>query len=74
MIKIELPKNIETRLAVLAKTTGHTEDYYIREAITEYLDSLEDLHLAEQRLAEIRAGHGQWQSLEDLEKNIDLEN
>jgi RHH-type rel operon transcriptional repressor/antitoxin RelB len=33
-----------------------TQTYYAHEAILQYLDDLEDIYLAEKRLAEIRAG------------------
>lgn len=56
MLAIRLPEKIEKRLDRLAKRTGRTKTYYAREAILEYLDDLEDIYLAEKRLAEIRAG------------------
>ena len=36
----------------LAKLTGRTKSYYARQAILEYIDDLEDLYLAEQRVRE----------------------
>jgi RHH-type rel operon transcriptional repressor/antitoxin RelB len=56
MLAIRLPDNIEKRLDRLAKRTGRTKTYYAREAILQHLDELEDIYLAEKRLAEIRAG------------------
>jgi RHH-type rel operon transcriptional repressor/antitoxin RelB len=56
MLAIRLPDNIEKRLGRLAQRTGRTKTYYAREAILQYLDDLEDIYLAEKRLAEIRAG------------------
>jgi len=56
MLAIRLPDNIEKRLGRLAKRTGRTKTYYAREAILQHLDDLEDIYLAEKRLAEIRAG------------------
>jgi len=55
MLVIRLPEEIEERLAVLAKETGRTKTFYVREAIFEHLDDLEDIYLAEKRLADIRA-------------------
>jgi RHH-type rel operon transcriptional repressor/antitoxin RelB len=55
MLAIELPESIEDRLDVLAKAAGRTTTEYVREAILEHLDDLEDLHLAESRLAENNA-------------------
>ena len=64
MLAIRLPADIENRLDALAKATGRTKTFYAREAILEYLDDLEDLYLAEQRLADIRAGRSQIVPLE----------
>ena len=55
MLAIRLPKEIEARLEALAAATGRTKTFYAREAILEYIEDLEDLYLAEQRLIEIRA-------------------
>jgi len=50
MLAIRLPKDIEDRLDKLAKQTGRTKTFYAREAIMEYLDDLEDIYLATERL------------------------
>jgi RHH-type transcriptional regulator, rel operon repressor / antitoxin RelB len=68
MLAIRLPVEIEDRLEALSKATGRTKTYYAREAILEHLDDLEDIYLAEQELAEIRAGRSGTVSLEDLMK------
>jgi RHH-type transcriptional regulator, rel operon repressor / antitoxin RelB len=41
-----LPKEIEDRLAALARKTGRTKSYYARQAILEYLEDLEDAQTA----------------------------
>lgn len=56
MLAIRLPPEIESRLEALAKKTGRTKSYYVREAIVEYLGDLEDIYLAEKRLTAVRAG------------------
>lgn len=50
MLAIRLPAEIEKRLEELAKKTGRTKSYYVRQAILEYLEDLEDYYLAEERL------------------------
>ena len=72
MLAIRLPADIENRLEALAKATGRTKTFYAREAILEYLDDLEDLYLAEQRLADIRAGRSQIVPLEDVLRQYGL--
>lgn len=49
MIAIRLPKEIEGRLADLARKTGRTKSFYVRQALEEHLEDLEDAYLAEQR-------------------------
>ncbi len=73
MLAIRLPAEIENRLDSLAKLTGRTKTFYVREAIMEHLDDLEDLYLAEQRLLDIRAGKTQTVPLEDVMKRYGLE-
>jgi RHH-type rel operon transcriptional repressor/antitoxin RelB len=73
MLAIRLPVEVETRLDALAKATGRTKTFYAREAILEHLDDLEDLYLAEQRLAAIRAGKSQTIPLEEVMKQYGLE-
>ena len=50
MIAVRLPESIESRLDELAKKTGRSKTFYVREAILEHLEDLEDIYLAEQRL------------------------
>ncbi len=73
MIAVRLPAEIESRLEALAKATGRSKSFYVREAILEHLDDLEDLYLAEQRLIDIRAGRSQPIPLEDVVKRYGLE-
>ena len=73
MLAIRLPADVEKRLAALAEATGRTKTFYAREAIVEYIDDLEDLYLAEQRLAEIREGRVRTVPLEDVMRDYDME-
>ena len=50
MIAVRLPKEIESRLDNLAKLTGRTKTFYVREAILDHLEDLEDIYIAEKRL------------------------
>ena len=66
MIAVRLPEEIEARLDKLAKKTGRTKTFYVREAILEQLEDLEDAYLAEKTLAAVRAGKQKTIPLEDL--------
>ena len=73
MLAVRLPADIEKRLNALAKVTGRTKTFYVREAILEHLDDLEDIYLAEKRLEDIRAGREETIPLEQVERDLDLE-
>ena len=70
MLAVRLPDDVEKRLKALAQKTGRTKTYYVREAVVDHIDNLEDTYLALERLEKPAK---RW-SLEDLEKEIDLEN
>src|ERR1700732_2796691 len=72
MLAIRLPERIEKRLDRLAKRTGRTKTYYAREAILQHLEDLEDIYLAEKRLAEIRAGRVRTLPLEKVMRRYGL--
>lgn len=72
MLAVRLPAEIETRLEALAKATGRTKTYYVREAIVEHLDDLEDMYLAQQRLIDIRSGKSQTIPLEEVMQQYGL--
>jgi RHH-type rel operon transcriptional repressor/antitoxin RelB len=65
MLAIRLPQSIEKRLERLAKRTGRTRAFYIREALLEHLEDLEDIYLAESVLECIRTGEVQTIPLKD---------
>jgi len=69
-ITVRLEDSLEKRLDELAKLTGRTKSYYIRQALEEKLDDLEDLYIAEHRLE--KPEDDRW-SLEQLERGDDLE-
>jgi len=69
-ITVRLGETLEKRLEDLAKLTGRTKTYYVRQALEEKLDELEDLYVAEQRLEN---PEGERWSLEQLERADDLD-
>jgi RHH-type rel operon transcriptional repressor/antitoxin RelB len=70
---IRLPLEIENRLESLAIQTGRTKSFYVKEAIIEHLDEIEDIYLSEQRLEDIRAGRTQTIPLQDVMKRYDMD-
>ncbi|MCI5106147.1 MAG: ribbon-helix-helix domain-containing protein [Pseudomonadales bacterium] len=41
MLKLQLPEDIENRLDLLSLGSGHTRQFYVMEALMEYLDEVE---------------------------------
>jgi RHH-type rel operon transcriptional repressor/antitoxin RelB len=72
MLAIRLPAEVEQRLNALAKATGRTKTFYVRQAILGHLDDLEDLYLAERELIEVRAGRSKAIPLGDVMKQYGL--
>jgi RHH-type transcriptional regulator, rel operon repressor / antitoxin RelB len=72
-LSIRLPSDLEARLKNLAAKTGRTKSYYITEAIREHLDDLEDVYLAEQRLADIRSAKTRTVRIEEAMKRYGVE-
>ena len=68
MIAVRLPAAIEKRLDRLAKRTGRAKSYYVREALLNHLDDLEDIYIAEKRLEDLRAGRSHTIPLEEVMK------
>jgi RHH-type rel operon transcriptional repressor/antitoxin RelB len=50
MTAVRLPPQVERRLEELARKTGRSKTFYVREAILRHLNDLEDYYLATQRL------------------------
>lgn len=73
MLAVRLGPEIQARLTALATATGRTKAFYVREAILEHLDDLEDIYLAEKRLEDLRAGRSHSVPLEEVMKRYGLE-
>ncbi len=41
MLNLQLPEDIENRLDLLSIGSGHTRQFYVMEALMEYLDEVE---------------------------------
>lgn len=69
MLAVRLPKEIEERLEALARKTGRSKSYYVRQAILEHLDDLEDYYLAVERLEQNLPGI----PLDEVERRLGLQ-
>ncbi|WP_306370491.1 TraY domain-containing protein [Nocardiopsis sp. CC223A] len=73
MPALGLPAEIEERLETLARETGRSKSFYVREAIVAHLDELEEIYVAERRLEDLRAGRSGTVPLSEVTAEHDLE-
>jgi RHH-type rel operon transcriptional repressor/antitoxin RelB len=71
-LSIRLPDEINERLDFLARQTGRTKAFYIREALAEMIDDLEDYYLAADILERIRKGKESTHSATEVRKDLGL--
>jgi len=71
---IRLKKETEHRLNILAQATGRSKAFYIREAIENHLEDMEDCFLAEKRLTDLNMGKSRTYSLSEVEEELGLGN
>ena len=72
-VSLRLPEDVSKRLENLAEMTGRSKTFYMIEAISQHIENLEDLYLAEQRLIASRSGKSKSIPLEDVMKRYGLE-
>ena len=68
MVAVRLPQEMEKRLNVLSKKSGRTKSFYIRRALEEHLEEMEDVFLAEERFKTL----GKTVSLDELTRELDV--
>lgn len=71
---VRLPDDTFDRLQALADRTGRTATFYMREAIEQHLEDLEDAYDAELALVEHRKSGERALSLDELERFLGLDN
>lgn len=70
---VRLSPEIEERLNALAKKTGRTKAYYLREFIEQGLEDLEDYYAAEAALERYRRGEERAYTLEEVMAELGLD-
>ena len=73
MLAIRLPDGIDKRLEKLARRTGRTKSFYVRSAILQYLEDMEDLYMAHEVSERVRRGEEQTYPLEEVVKRLGLD-
>jgi RHH-type transcriptional regulator, rel operon repressor / antitoxin RelB len=69
-VSLRLPEDLAIRLDKIAR---RTKTYYMIEAIREQIGDLEDLYLAEKRLARIKSGKSKTVPLSEVMKDYGME-
>lgn len=72
MVSIRLEDEIDQRLEFLASETGRTKTFYVREAVLEHLEALEDAFLADKVLSKVRNGEEKTLSLKEAMSSLGL--
>jgi RHH-type rel operon transcriptional repressor/antitoxin RelB len=73
LTSIRLPDDIGRRLDLLAKKTGRSKAYYLRELIARGIEDLEDYYLADSVMEGVRSGKSRLVSTEELDKELGLD-
>lgn len=68
---IRLPEETFVRLQQLAAKTGRTASFYIRQAIDEHLDDMEDIYFSDRAIEEVRKGKDSIISSEEFWNGLD---
>jgi RHH-type rel operon transcriptional repressor/antitoxin RelB len=67
---VRLPENIEQRLNFLAKKTGRTKAYFIREIISSGIDEMEDYYLAAGVIERVHKGKEKIFTADEVRKEL----
>ena len=73
MLSVHLPTALEDRLTETAKAIGQPPDECIIQAVSNYLDEIDDLRQAEEALLEIREGRAQTFTLQEVMRDYGLD-
>jgi len=74
MLTLRVPDDVVSHVEPLAQTIGKSAKDYIHEAFFEFLQDMQDAHIAAQRLKDIRSGKTKPIPLEEVMKEHGMEN
>ncbi|TXI92026.1 MAG: ribbon-helix-helix protein, CopG family [Neisseriales bacterium] len=66
MLSVRIEEVLGERLERLAQDTHRSKSFYVKEALMNYMDNLEDIYIAEKRLEDLRAGRETVLSSQDM--------
>lgn len=68
---VRIPRDLDDKLGVLADKTGRKKIFYIKAALTRYLEDMEDYYLAIAAKEEMKGKD--WVKHEELKKELGLD-
>jgi|APFre7841882724_1041349.scaffolds.fasta_scaffold11492_3 RHH-type rel operon transcriptional repressor/antitoxin RelB len=69
-LSIRLDDDLAARLERLARLTGRSKSFYVKQAIEQHIEDLEDLYTAQRVLERIADGRERLIPLEQLEREL----
>jgi len=69
---IRLSDELDARLERLARVTGRSKSFYVKQALENQIEDLEDLFLARKVAQRVADGRDRLIPLEDVERELDL--
>lgn len=72
-LSVRLDEDLEVRLDRLARLTGRSKSFYVKQTIADQIEDLEDLYLAQRVSQRIAEGRERLIPLEELERELGVE-
>jgi RHH-type transcriptional regulator, rel operon repressor / antitoxin RelB len=71
-LSIRLSEELDARLERLARLTGRTKSFYVKHAIEDQIEDLEDLYLARRVAKRVAEGRERLITLDEAERELDV--
>jgi len=72
-LSIRIDEQLDARLERLARLTGRSKSFYVKQAIEDHLEDLEDLYLAQRIARRVAEGRERLIPLEELERELGVD-
>jgi RHH-type rel operon transcriptional repressor/antitoxin RelB len=72
-LSIRLDEELEARLERLARLTGRSKSFYVKQALQDQIEDLEDLYLARHVARRVEDGRERLVPIEDLERGLGVD-
>jgi RHH-type rel operon transcriptional repressor/antitoxin RelB len=72
-LSIRIDPDVDARLDRLARLTGRSKSFYVKQAIEDQLEDLEDFYLAQRVTQRIAEGRERLIALEELDRELGVD-